>query len=70
MRAAARLALSDRFDNLDFRFGERCHAKVALPDYGIARVRAGQWLPAEGRNLRQAEFAFAGCPRGRYCIAT
>ena len=54
------------FDNLDFwfrdrgvRFGERCMASVGLPDYGIARVRVGQWLPAEGRNLWQTEFAFA-----------
>ena len=54
------------FDNLDFlfrdrgvRFGERCMASIALPDHGIARVRVGQWLPAEGRNLWQTMFAFA-----------
>ena len=57
---------SSGFDNLDFgfgerggvRFGERCHVRVALPDYAIKRVRVGQWLPAEGRNLWQESFAF------------
>ena len=54
------------FDNLDFwfgehgvRFGERCHVQAVLPDYAIERVRVGQWLPAEERNLWQQEFAFA-----------
>ena len=57
---------SSGFDNLDFwfgehgvRFGERCHVQVVLPDYAIERVRVGQWLPAEERNLWQQEFAFA-----------
>ena len=38
------------FDNLDFRFSEsgarfkgRCMARAELPDYGIARVRTGQF---------------------------
>ena len=57
---------SSGFDNLDFGFGERggvrvggrCHVRAALPDYAIERVRVGQWLPAEGRNLWQESFAF------------
>ena len=51
------------FDNLDFafwerglRYGGRCLASVALPDYGAARVVTGQF---EGeRRLWQGEFAF------------
>lgn len=54
------------FDNLDFafeergaRFGEACLATAYLPAYDVVRVRAGQWLRDEGRNLWQEEFAYA-----------
>ena len=51
------------FDNLDFAFGDRglryegrCLASVPLPDYGIARVRTGQF---EGdARLWEGEIAF------------
>ena len=43
------------FANLDFEFGERgalvdgaCVATVELPDYGIARMRTGQFEPSGG----------------------
>ena len=43
------------FDNLDFDFGERsvtfdgrCLARVALPEYGIARIMTGQFVFEEG----------------------
>ena len=53
------------FDNLDFAFGERgvryggrCLASVELPEYGIARVRTGQF---EGdARLWEGEIAFPG----------
>ena len=61
------------FDNLDFAFGERgvryggrCLASVPLPEYGIARVRTGQF---EGdARLWEGEIAFptppgSGAPR-------
>ena len=55
------------FDNLDFDFAEhgvifdgKCLAALALPDYAIVRVEAGQWLRAESRVLWQVEFATAG----------
>ncbi len=44
------------FDNLDFDFGAngsmadgRCLAIVHLPDYAIASIRTGQYVPDEGR---------------------
>ena len=43
------------FDNLDFDFGLRgamfdgkCAAQVPLPEYRIAAMRTGQWIPGEG----------------------
>ena len=55
------------FDNLDFDFDEhgvifdgKCLAALALPDYAIVRVEAGQWIRAESRVLWQVEFATAG----------
>ena len=55
------------FDNRDFAFdevgalldGQQCIASVALPDYDIATIRTGQYVPGAGR-LWQAEFAPAG----------
>ena len=51
------------FDNLDFRFdGQgarfdgRCVAVVPRPDYPLERLRVGQWLPQENRQLWSAEF--------------
>lgn len=50
------------FDNLDFqfdlrgaRFDGKCVASVPLPDYPIDRLRVGQWLPEENRQLWQGE---------------
>ena len=50
------------FDNLDFhfdrrgfRFSNRCAATVKLPDYAIASIRTGQYVPGEG-PLWEAEF--------------
>ncbi len=44
------------FDNLDFSFGRYgaklggiCLAKVPLPQYDIAEIRTGQYVPGEGR---------------------
>lgn len=46
------------FDNLDFSFGQyrqdlgidgSCEAAVALPEYPIARIRTGQYIPNEGK---------------------
>ena len=55
------------FDNLDFDFDEhgvafngKCLATIALPDYPIVGVEAGQWIKAESRVLWQVEFATAG----------
>ncbi len=52
------------FDNLDFtfyehvvRFDGKCLASVPLPDYPIARINTGQWIPDEGR-LWEGEFPF------------
>ncbi len=41
----------DGFDNLDFRikFAERCTAVRELPDYPLAEIRTGQYIPGEGR---------------------
>ena len=51
------------FDNLDFRFADngavfdgKCLAAVPLPEYAIARIRTGQYVP-DVRALWQAEFA-------------
>ena len=51
------------FDNHDFRFSSyggvfdgKCVAAVPLPDYPLARIRTGQYLPAEERQLWAAEF--------------
>ncbi len=55
------------FDNLDFHWGEadggddvryggKCVAVVRLPDYPIVRIRTGQWIPDERRNLWRVEF--------------
>ena len=51
------------FDNHDFRFSSyggvfdgKCVAAVPLPDYPLARIRTGQYLPEEGRQLWAAEF--------------
>ena len=50
------------FDNLDFqfdlrgaRFDGKCVASIPLPDYPIDRLRVGQWLPDENRQLWQGE---------------
>ena len=55
------------FDNRDFTFdaagalldGQQCIASTALPDYDIAVIRTGQYVPDAGR-LWAAEFAPAG----------
>ena len=55
------------FDNRDFAFeeagalldGRQCIASVALPDYDIAAIRTGQYVPDAGR-IWAAEFAPAG----------
>ena len=51
------------FDNLDFEFGPngavfdgRCLAAVPLPEYGIARIRTGQYVPDSGA-VWEVEFA-------------
>ena len=55
------------FDNLDFDFPGRgtvfdgkCIAAIALPDYGIATIRTGQYVQVEGGfdNLWEVEFPF------------
>ena len=50
------------FDNLDFdwrgdsdNFNGTCFAAAALPDYAIASIRTGQYIPDEGR-IWTAEF--------------
>ena len=50
------------FDNLDFQFGSigvmwdgKCLAIANLPDYEIARIRTGQYIPGR-EHLWQAEF--------------
>lgn len=66
------------FIQLDFRFkkhilrhGKRAVAAVALPDYGIARIRTGQFVSGAGdkKLLWEAEADFrepgAGASRGR-----
>ena len=51
------------FNNLDFqfdlwgaRFDGKCVAVAPLPGYPIDRLRVGQWLPDEDRQLWQGEF--------------
>ena len=51
------------FDNLDFQFEPngavfdgRCLAAVPLPEYGIARIRTGQYVPDSGA-VWEVEFA-------------
>ena len=51
------------FDNHDFRFSSyggvfdgKCVAAVPLPDYPLAGIRTGQYLPEEERQLWAAEF--------------
>ena len=58
------------FDNRSFDFASRggffdgqCITQEPLPDYPIARIRTGQWLPDENRQLWQAEFT-PGSPPG------
>ena len=55
------------FDNLDFDFDERgvildgrCMAAVALPEYDIARISTGQYVPVAGgfNHPWKAEFPF------------
>ena len=57
------------FDNLDFDFDKRglifdgrCMATVALPEYAIARIGAGQYVHVEGgfHNLWEAGFDVVG----------
>ncbi len=52
------------FDNLNFafyengvRFDGKCLASVPLPNYPIARINTGQWIPDEGK-LWEGEFLF------------
>ena len=52
------------FVNLDFafyengvRFDGKCLASVPLPDYPIARINTGQWIPGEGK-LWEDEFPY------------
>ena len=53
------------FDNLDFNFiraifDGKCIAKMALPEYDIARISTGQYVPVAGgfNNLWKEEFLF------------
>ena len=54
------------FDNRSFNFDWRggyfdgkCITQEPLPDYPVARIRTGQWIPGEG-NIWQAEFRVGG----------
>ena len=54
------------FDNRSFYFDWRggffdgkCITQQPLPDYPATRIRTGQWLSAEGRELWRAEFPLA-----------
>ena len=49
------------FDNLDSNFYHHgltttgiCLVEVPLPEYGIAEIRTGQWIPGEGRTWEGA----------------
>ena len=51
------------FDNLDFVFETHgsmfdgiCVASIGLPDYDIERVRTGQWVPEQQRDIWKEEF--------------
>ena len=53
------------FDNLDFSFDahgalfdEQCIAIRAIPDYGIATIRTGQYIPGEGHRIWEATYHF------------
>ena len=63
------IQLDFRFKNHILRHGKRAVAAVALPDYGIARIRTGQFVPGEGELLWEAEADFrepgAGASQGR-----
>ena len=55
------------FDNRSFYFDWRggffdgkCITQQPLPDYPVTRIRTGQWLAAEGRELWRAEFPLGG----------
>ena len=59
------------FDNRSFNFDWRggyfdgkCITQEPLPDYPVARIRTGQWIPGEG-NIWQAEFPVGGAGGGR-----
>ena len=64
MRIACRFTGgSHGFDNRSFYFKWRggffdgkCITQQPLPDYPATRIRTGQWLAAEGRELWRAEF--------------
>ena len=51
------------FDNLNFDFDEYgfeaaglCIAVRGLPDYAVAEIETGQWLPREDRKIWEGEF--------------
>ena len=59
------------FDNRSFNFDWRggyfdgkCITQEPLPDYPVARIRTGQWVPGEG-DIWQAEFRVGGLGGGR-----
>ena len=59
------------FDNRSFNFDWRggyfdgkCITQEPLPDYPVARIRTGQWIPGEG-DIWQAEFPVGGAGGGR-----
>ncbi len=48
------------FDNLDFNFAGKCMSAMTLPEYDIARIRTGQYVPAADgfNNLWEVELPF------------
>ena len=48
-------SLNFDFDRWGTIFNGKCMVRRALPDYGVARVEAGQWIPG-GETLWRAEF--------------
>ena len=61
------------YENLDFSFGQcrqdlgidgSCEAAVALPEYTIARIRTGQYIPNEGA-IWEETFSLADEPLSR-----